>query len=266
MIALLGAMSLLPIGGMGQEPRRGPLELPPKREVKRIPVEPNPEPPPVPVEQMIRSFVEKEDEFQQARNTYTYRQTIRVQEFEEEGRPAGEFLLTSDILFTPEGKPAAAGKRYEKIVREPPSTLRRTTVSQDDLADWARIPAFPLTTARISKYNLTYLGKQPVDELTTYVFRVQPKELERGQQYFEGVIWVDDRDLVIVKTYGKFVGGRAENQPASAGLFDLFETYREQVDAKYWFPAYTRADQTVKLKNREVPIRLTIRYTDYKPR
>ena len=247
----------LAIGGMGQEPRQGPLTPPPKREVKRIPAEPNPEPPPVPIEQIIRGFAEKEDEFQQGRAKYTYRQAIRVQEFEEDGRLGGEFQLSSDILFTPDGK------RYEKIVREPPSTLRRTTISQEDLADWARIPAFPMTTGRISKYNLTYLGRQTVDEITTYVFRVQPKQLERGQPYFEGVIWVDDQDLAIVKTYGNFVAqGRAEAQQS---FFNLFETYREAVDGKYWFPTYTRADELVKLKSSEARIRLTIRYSDYKP-
>jgi hypothetical protein len=45
----------------------------------------------------------------------------------------------------------------------------------------------------------------------------------------------------------------------------LFETYRENVDGKYWFPNYTRSDGTVNLKGLEIPMRLVIKWTDFKP-
>jgi hypothetical protein len=73
---------------------------------------------------------------------------------------------------------------------------------------------------------------------------------------------VDDRDLQIVKTYGKGVGllKKSEDQ-----AFPKFETYREQIDGKYWFPTYTRANDTLHFKNGDnVPIRMTVRYQDYK--
>jgi len=46
--------------------------------------------------------------------------------------------------------------------------------------------------------------------------------------------------LQIVKTSGKAVGivNKDTNQ------FPKFETYREQIDGKYWFPTYTKADDT----------------------
>ena len=73
---------------------------------------------------------------------------------------------------------------------------------------------------------------------------------------------MDDRDLQIVKTYGKGVGHRQEGRP---GSFRKFETYREQIDGKYWFPTYTRADDTLHFKSGEnVPIRMTVKYQDYK--
>ena len=53
----------------------------------------------------------------------------------------------------------------------------------------------------------------------------------QGKRYFEGQIWVDDRDLQIVKTYGKGVGRRQGDDQ-----YPKFETYREQIDGKYWFP------------------------------
>jgi len=47
--------------------------------------------------------------------------------------------------------------------------------------------------------------------------------------------------------------------------FTLFETQRENIDGKFWFPNYARSDDTLNLKSGEVRIRLTIRWTDYKP-
>ena len=45
----------------------------------------------------------------------------------------------------------------------------------------------------------------------------------------------------------------------------MFETYRENVDGKYWFPDYSRSDGTYKMKDRDVPIRVTIKWTNFKP-
>ena len=85
--------------------------------------------------------------------------------------------------------------------------------------------------------------------------------MESGQRYFEGEIWVDDRDFQIVKTYGKGVGllkKGADNQ------YPRFETYREQIDGKYWFPTYTRADDVLHFKDMDQRLRMTVKYEDYK--
>jgi hypothetical protein len=47
--------------------------------------------------------------------------------------------------------------------------------------------------------------------------------------------------------------------------FTTFETYRENVDGKYWFPNYQRSDETVHLKNGDFPVRLVIKWSDFKP-
>jgi hypothetical protein len=49
-----------------------------------------------------------------------------------------------------------------------------------------------------------------------------------------------------------------------------FTTYREQVDGKYWFPVYTKADAELHFSGgtgymaQDVRIRQIVRYTDYK--
>jgi len=244
-------------GVAAQEPLPGPVTPPPNREVKRIPANSIPEPPPVPVEEIIRRFAQKEDEFLRARAGYIYRKTIRVQEFGEDNKPAGEFQVATDLIV------AADGRRYEHIVQQSPSTLRRMKLAPEDLEILARMPMFALTSEQLGKYELTYQGKQQVDELTTYIFRVQPRQRERTRAYFEGLVWVDDRDFLIVKTYGKWVTEIGD--VASPELpFTMYETYRENIDKKYWFPTYARSDDTLRQKNGDVRIRLTIRWADYK--
>jgi hypothetical protein len=69
---------------------------------------------------------------------------------------------------------------------------------------------------------------------------------------------VDDQDLQIVKVRGKGV-------PEGQQRFPVFETYREQIDGKYWFPTYTYADdELVFPKGEVVHLRMVVRYTDYK--
>jgi hypothetical protein len=126
--------------------------------------------------------------------------------------------------------------------------------------DLRNVQPFVLTTPEIPSYDIQYLGKEKVDDIGCYTFSVKPKKMLPGKRYFEGEIWVDDQDLQIVKTYGKGVGIVKGDQ-----AFPKFETYREQIDKKYWFPTYTRATDTLRFKSGEsVPIRMTVKYQDYK--
>ena len=152
----------------------------------------------------------------------------------------------------------------EKVVRAPVQSLRAILLTPEDYQDLRNVQPFVLTTKEIPEYNINYLGREKVDEIGCYVFAVKPKKITPGKRYFEGQIWVDDRDLQIVKTDGKGVGelkqGSSKNQQ-----FPKFETYREQVDGKYWFPTYTHADDTLHFKGGDdVRMRMTVRYRDYK--
>ena len=96
----------------------------------------------------------------------------------------------------------------------------------------------------LPKYEITYGGKQPLDELSTYYFNVKPRTLERARAYFSGVVWVDSTDLVIVKTMGKWVTETGDVTAADLP-FTVFETYRQQVGKNLWFPAYARSDESI---------------------
>src|SRR5499427_157539 len=214
------------------------------------------EQPPIPVDEIIRRFAEKEKEFKTARANYVYRQDNRVQTLTADDRVTGEWHEVWDITFDPNGR------RVERVISAPPNTLRDITLTPEDLQDLREIQPFVLTTDDIAKYSVKYLGKEKIDEIDCYVFDVAPKALEKNQRYFQGQIWVDDQDLQIVKTYGKAVPDIKTKD--NENLFPRFETYREQIDGKYWFPTYTRAVDTLQFSTGAQRIRQIVKYENYK--
>jgi hypothetical protein len=207
------------------------------------------------IREVIRKFSEKEAEFARARENYTYRQTARVLELAPDGRTRGKYEIVSDIIFT------AEGRRTERVVRAPVTTLQNIQLTPEDEQDLRSVQPFVLTSKDIDRYHVRYLGREVLDEIPCYSFAVKPKKMEPGLRYFSGIVWVDDRDFQIVKSYGRGVGVKKkgfDNQ------FPKFETYREQIDKQYWFPTYTIADDTLMFESGPQPIKMTVKYEDYK--
>jgi hypothetical protein len=214
------------------------------------------EPPALPPDQIIQKFAQREVELKNVLGSYTWTQYFFMQTLDSDDVPDGEYEIQSDILFTPDGK------RFEKVTYAPANTLKRLTLSQQDFDDLKKIQPFAFTGDELTKYNITYVGRQKVDDLSTYVFDVEPKVIEKKQRYFKGRLWVDEHDLQIVKTYGKavpdIVTKREEN------LFPRFTTYRENLFGNLWFPTYTRFDDTLRFSTGPVHLVATAKYTNYK--
>lgn len=257
--AYLGVALSLAAGLLAaQEQKPGPAAPPPEHHVTRIGAQPSAPPPPLPPEEIIKHFSQKEEEFRLARPGYSSRKIIRLQEFGDDGSPTGELQVTIEPAVTSSGRP------YDKIVDQTNSTLRVLHFESEDLGRLLAIPAFVLTPGQLAKYDLIYVGKEQVDEVNCYMFRVKPKQVERTHNYFEGLVWVDDRDLAVVKTYGKWINETGDVRMPELP-FTYFETYRENAAGKFWFPNYLRSDDSVHQKDHETRIRLTIRWSDFKP-
>jgi hypothetical protein len=233
---------------------QGPMAPPPKFEVKRIPSVPHPGPPPIPVQEIIQKFAANEDAAKGAYSTYDFTETIRIEELADKG---GKFTATGYEYTRPDGQ------RVWRVTKQPQSDLKVTSYTLEDVRTIVSLPLFFLTTDQIGNYDFLYAGQQKLDELNTYVFQVKPKQLSRTQRLFQGVIFVDDHDLAIVETYGKFVSeisGTGTQLP-----FSLFETYRENFQGKYWLPTYTTSDDYIDQPNADpLQLRLVIRATDFK--
>ncbi len=233
---------------------QGPMEPPPKFEVKRIPSVPNPGPPPIPQEQIIQRFAANEDLMKKVYDTYDFTETIRIDELEDSG---GKLTAAGQVYTRPDGK------RVWHVDAPLASTLKSAIYSLEEVRTMVTLPLFVLTTDEIANYNFLYAGQDKLDELNTYVFQVKPRQLSRTRRFFEGVIWVDDRDFTIVKSYGKFVGESYSERDALP--FKMFEVYRENFQEKYWLPTYTTSDDYVAQPPAdELHLKLVIRDTDFK--
>jgi hypothetical protein len=211
------------------------------------------------VDAIIQQFATKEKQFKIARDQYTYTQDVKVQTMDGD-TVDGEYHQVADVLFDDKGH------RIEQVVFAPQSSLERVTMTQSDFDDIRNRLPFVLTSDDIGKYQILYVGKQREDELGTYVFDIAPKEIEKGERYFQGRIWVDDHDYQIVKTYGETVP-QVHNfkHPEKENLSPKYTTWREQIDGKYWFPTYTYAEDTLHFSgNDDIKMRYIVRYKNYK--
>ncbi len=241
-----------------QENPAGPLIPPPEHNVKRIEgVEVAP-PPSLPPAEIIQTFAKKEELYQGTRPQFAYRKTIRIQEFGPDGNQSGEYIATYDAVR------AGDGKLYEKAISAPQSNLQYLQFEPEDAQFLTRTPAYAVTLSQLSKYNVKYLNTEKVDEIDCYIFQVSPKTIDRQHPLFDGVVWVDQKYLEVVKTYGRWVTELGEVHPPTLP-FSMFETYRENVEGKYWFPNYSRSDGVYKIKDHDIPIRVTIKWTNFKP-
>ena len=204
------------------------------------------------IDEVIRRFAAAETENRIARNNYTFTQDFDLKTIGEAGSVTGRFKRVSDIVFDDRSN------RVEKITFFPPPTLTSLQITTEDMQDLAGVQPFALATEDLPKYQVDYFGKEKIDELNTYVFDVKPKKFVKGERYFQGRIWVDDQDLQIVKAQGQAV------PEVDKQKFPRFESYRENIDGRYWFPTYIYVDDVLDFKQGPVHMKMVVRFTNYK--
>jgi hypothetical protein len=208
-------------------------------------------------EDIIKKFSAKETEFYEAWMQYTYHQVAEVRVLSKNGIPTNEKMTTiSDVVFKDDGT-------REVQVRRRAGDLRSVVYTMNDEEVIDNLQPFALTEKELPLYDLKYEGKQKVDELNCYVFSVTPKSIKGKRLYFEGKIWVDDHDLQVVRTVGKPVP-----QKKGGEQFPEFETIRQVIDNRYWFPVWTHAESNLQFgsgfSHDTVHIEETISYENYK--
>jgi hypothetical protein len=213
-----------------------------------------PDPSPDQIQDIIKKFTQKETDFANARESYTYRQSTKMQETDP---PGGTFEIVEEVTFDDRDR------RTSRVLHAPATSFEHILMTAEDEQDYRNVFPFVMTNSTANEYIVNYVGREQVDEISCYVFSVKPKVLTKDRKrYFDGQIWVDDQDLQIVKTFGRATGhlNRGEDQQ-----FPKFETYREQIDGKYWFPTYTYGDDTLNFKDGQSQrLKVVIKYDQYK--
>jgi hypothetical protein len=209
------------------------------------------------IDRIVKNFTTKEGEFRESLKNYVFNRNAVIQTLGLGGQITGEYRRDSFMTFT------ESGERFEKILFAPMSTLTEINVTPADLEDLGGVNPFALEPSVVHLYNFTYVGKEKIDDLDLYVFDVAPKVMpdpkKTKQRFFIGRIWVDDRDLQMVKSKGKAIPEDKDNK------YPVVETWRENIDGKYWFPAYSSAnDQLVFGSGQVVRIKVRVKYSDYR--
>jgi hypothetical protein len=221
----------------------------------------DPSQPGIPVPQIVTEFTAKESVFRRALDNYTWTRMVRVQTIDDDDKPDGQYYQVTDIGYD------SAEHRTERVIDAPETTLTRVMMSPADFQDIEERLPFVLTTEDAPQYDITYVGKQKIDEIDTWVFDVKPKVIEKKHRYFQGRIWVDQKEHQIVVTNGKNVPD--DVRPGHEDLSIPFVTYRQMVDGKYWFPVYTHGDGVLHFTaghgylSQDVHMRETLKYTNY---
>jgi hypothetical protein len=207
-------------------------------------------------DRIVSVLTSKETEFRNALAQYSFKRDAVVQTIGAGGQISGEYHRTSRLTFD------ASGKRVEKVLFFPTPTLSGFGISTEDLDDLGGVQLFALEASKAPLYNFKYGGKERIDELDLHVFDVSPKTLPDPKKvkdrFFQGRIWVDTQGNQIVKLRGK---GLPESKMSP---YPTLETYREEIDGRYWFPTYAYADEELLLGNGQVvKIRLRVRFSDF---
>lgn len=225
--------------------------------VKRLP-----DPGPAQIQHIIQTFTTKERLFRQLlKNNYIYTESIQMQELDGDGNPVGEYQQVNDVTYSPQG--------VRQIVCTfcPQPNLKDIMMTEDDLTDMFNMNMYTLSVDELPDYNVAYLDHVPLDQITAYVFSVAPKQIVKGHRYFSGKVYVDDRDLMIVKSDGRVVPNQYDKHGNPTNTFLPFQVWRQEVDGKYWFPVYTLMQGSIpggSPGQPAVPMRMVIQFKNYK--
>ncbi len=211
---------------------------------------------PAEIEKILMKTTENEGAFREALSNYVFDRSATVQTIGLGGQITGQYRRDSFLTFTQDGK------RFERITFAPVSTLTEISVTPEDLEDLGGVNPFALEPRNFPLYKFNFLGKEKIDELDLYVFEVEPKVMpdpKKGPRLFSGRIWIDDRDLLIVKSKGKGVPETKNDK------YPIVETWRDNIDGKYWFPVLSLAnDELVFGNGNVVKMRVRVKYDNYK--
>lgn len=208
-----------------------------------------------PPNNLLKLVLERETATEAERGNYSYRQTVVVEELEDNGRKRGEYREIREVIFTPEGK------RIEQLLKKPWNTLVRLKMTDQDFEDIRNVQPFLFTRDQLHMYQTAFKGEERVGDLNCWVIEVKPRQLLDGQRLFEGLAWIQQTDYSVVRMEGRAVPQVLSRK--NENLFPRFATMRKQMGESLWFPEKTYGDDILTFHTGHLRMRLKIDYTNY---
>jgi hypothetical protein len=187
---------------------------------------------------------------------YTYSSELTIQTVSQADTISGKYYRFSQISFDRQGN------RTERVIENTSTLPKDLYIGTSTANNLTRVYSFIVTPETLNVYELNYVGRERVDELDTVVFDVKPKikmpDPDRShERYLRGRIWIDSQDLCVVKVAGEVLPEQSGNRTPT------FETYFQNYD-RYWFPAYTSADDNIGVGRDTTRVTVNVRFTGYK--
>ena len=204
---------------------------------------------------VIAGFVAAEARVREALNQHTFKRDVVLQTIGPNGEVTGEYIRNSQFLFDDRGR------RIEKVLFRPASTIREMRITKEDIKDLSDSQLLGIDIAEATKYHLTYTGIETIDSRQLFAIdvtpSVEPNPKRMKERFFVGRVWVDPNTFQIVKIRGIV-------EPQGKQRFPIFETWREPSKNELAFPTRTEADDVLHFESGDVHYRIKVRYYEYK--
>jgi len=152
----------------------------------------------------------------------------------------------------------ASGARRETVAPDATNTLGRLKLSDKDISQLGDPMSFALTSDSFADRDIVYSGRQKYGEYNLALFDALPRSDKSTEHAFAGRTWVRGVNSSIVKTCGRDADYPIGNM--------RFEVLRAQAADENYYPVTIRADEEIPIDGVPVHIRLTVKYSDYKPK
>lgn len=191
----------------------------------------------------------------EARQHYTYRQTVLIEELPSKGSRGGLYREIREVIFSP------SGDRSEQMVGKPVDNLGRLRLTEEDFRDIRDVQPFLFTSDQLWLYETKPRGEELSEGTDCWLLQVRPRQVHPGQRLFDGMFWVDKRDYSVVRSEGvavpQILSRKEEN------LFPRFTTFREKI-GEHWFPIHTHSNDELQFSSGPIRQKMTIKYEQYR--
>ncbi|HSS20323.1 MAG TPA: hypothetical protein VLL54_09620 [Pyrinomonadaceae bacterium] len=204
---------------------------------------------------VIRKFIAGETRFRDTLLQFNFRRDVVLQTLGPSGEVTGEYIRNSDFVLDDRGK------RFERVLYHPSSTIKQMKITKEDVQDLAGSQLLGLEVDDLNLYTFTLLGRATLDGREVYAISVNPKQEpdphKMRERFFVGTIWIDAESFQIVKL-------RGITEPHGKQRFPTFQTVRNLRVEDLMFPATTVADEVLRFPNIDVHYRIAVRYHSFK--